>query len=66
MRILLEGALCIDSDEVDDDGSAATGKTQMSDDSFRASKNKKDRTNYKKPTPKSRDEAVEANADFLK
>lgn len=66
MRILLEGALCIDSDEVDDDGSAATGKTRMSDDSFRASKNKKDRTNYKKPTPKSRDEAVEANADFLK
>ena len=40
MRILLEGALCIDSEEVDDDGSAATGKTQMSDDSFKASKNK--------------------------
>lgn len=50
MRILLEGALCIDSEEVDDDGSAATGKTQMSDDSFKASKNKKSgsRTNYKK------------------
>ena len=66
MRILLEGALCIDSDEIDDDGSAATGKTQMSDDSFKASKNKKSRTNYKKPAAKSRDEAVEANIDFLK
>ena len=50
MRILLEGALCIDSEEIDDDGSAATGKTQMSDDSFKASKNKKSgsRTNYRK------------------
>ena len=50
MRILLEGALCIDSEEIDDDGSAATGKTQMSDDSFKASKNKKSgsKTNYKK------------------
>jgi len=68
MRILLEGALCIASDEVDDDGSLAVGKTLMNDDSFKASKNKKteNKTNYKKPTPKSRDEAVEANADFLK
>ncbi len=68
MRILLEGALCVASDEIDDDGSVAVGKTQMSDDSFKASKNKKNgsRTNYKKPAAKSRDEAVESNMDFLK
>ncbi len=67
MRILLEGALCVASDEIDDDGSVAVGKTQMSDDSFKASKNKKNgsRTNYKKPAAKSRDEAVESNMHFL-
>ena len=67
MRILLEGALCIDSDEIDDDGSAAVGKTQMSDDSFKASKNKKNgsRTNYKKPAAKSQGESVDKQADEL-
>ena len=68
MRILLEGALCIDSEEIDDDGSAATGKTQMSDDSFKASKNKKSgsRTNYRKAgTSRRPQEKSEGQADEL-
>jgi len=68
MRMLLEGALCIDSEEIDDDGSAATGKTQMSDDSFKASKNKKggSRTNYRKAgTSRRPQEKIEGQADEL-
>jgi len=59
MRSLLESALCIDSEELDDDGNAAVGDEKMS-----AKTNK--RSNYKKPAAKTRDEAVDVSSDFLK
>ena len=58
-RYTLQSLACCQTDEPDDDGNAAVGDKKMD---AKTSK----RSNYKKPTAKSRDEAVEANADFLK
>tara|TARA_R110002051_G_scaffold116922_2_gene190468 strand:- start:120 stop:680 length:561 start_codon:yes stop_codon:yes gene_type:complete len=58
MRSLLESALCIDSEELDDDGNRAVGEEKMS---AKTSK----RSNYKKEAAKSQGEAVEKQADGL-